>query len=368
MGLMLLIVSMVFVQAPFPTGVYWAGEYSYNNDPRRWELIDADLQTLKTAGVNTIWITHLSSGETATFARQADRFGMRVVAAVADLDVAGDAQWWKRDPAYYTTTIPAVLSDWGMAPRPLAWCLGDEPDRSLAGDYAEYLSAWNALAPNEPTCVVVTRGNVLTFGGLGFDAVTNDTYPFTVPGTGGYPDGPISAWLTTCWDNVVWSPTAWSMAQGFSKPNVWRVPTPAEMRWQLYSAVALGSRGVFTFAWSPGDNLEGLSTLDDLPETFSAMSQVYRRLGRWSSRLANMTDRLVTFDVVSGTVIATGRDAQNRALILTVAGPDADARLTVKTTTSVFKNVDALEWVVAREGSIVVDVPAGQAKFWVGSR
>jgi hypothetical protein len=252
--------------APLVLGVYWAGAdlaQKFRPSAVGWKEIDAALDDLAAHHVNAVWVTHQSASTTAEIARRAARRGVAVVAALGEL--AGEVPAIRNGD--HATRIRQQLREWGDAPRPLAWGLGDEPRSAYMKEMAAYVGAWRKFAPGEPVTTVVMHNDLAAAAGVGFDALSCDVYPFFSKGNpNGFNIPAHTAWLQHSRRLVALSPRPWMMGQAFQEPkgptdvdpmgNVvylpgaapqWRMPTPAEVRWQALAAVAVGAKGMFYF-------------------------------------------------------------------------------------------------------------------------
>jgi parallel beta-helix repeat protein len=249
-----------------PLGVYWAGGATFQECPfpeSRWQKIDAALDDLAGHHVNAIWLTHRSAAETAQFARRAARRGIYLVASLGEL--AGEVGRIRNGD--HEALIRRTLQDWGDAPKPIAWGLGDEPRTPYMSEMAAYVQAWRKYAPGEPVTSVAMSRDLEAAGKVDFDALACDVYPFFSPGNpNAYGGPPPAAWLKNTRRLVEHSRRPWMMGQAFQEPwgpfeldgqgNIvylpggaphWVMPSPAQVRWQALSAIALGAKGMFYF-------------------------------------------------------------------------------------------------------------------------
>lgn len=248
-----------------PLGVYWAGEYTFNDlaPEARWQSIEKALGDLAAHHVNAIWLTHLSASETADFARRAAKRGIYLVASVGEL--AGEVDHIRK--GHHKTLIEQTLKSWGDAPTPIAWGLGDEPRATYMNEMATYVHAWRTHAPGEPVTTVVMWGDMDAASKVAFDALACDTYPFFSEGNpNSYGMPGFAAWLMNTRTLVARSPRPWMMGQSFQEPwgpfeldekgNIvylpggaphWVMPTPAQIRWQAFAAITAGAKGIFYF-------------------------------------------------------------------------------------------------------------------------
>jgi hypothetical protein len=251
-----------------PLGVYWPGEFTYQEyqiPKLRWEKIDAALDDLEKHGVNAIWLTHLDAKDTANIATRAAKRGIRVVASIAQL--AGEVEHIRVSD--HKTLIESTLRDWGSAPAPLAWGLGDEPRSNYMDQMQVYVNAWRKHAPGQPVTSVVMWHDLPSAAKVGFDYLAADIYPYFSPGNPASYGGPPSAtWIRLTRQTVRQAPGGWMKGQAYQeawgpfeldeKGNIvllpgaslhWTMPTPAQIRWQAWSAIATGSRGMFYFLY-----------------------------------------------------------------------------------------------------------------------
>ncbi len=246
--------------------MYWAGGFTFQECPfpeTRWQKIDAALDDLASHHVNAIWLTHRSSSEAAQFARRAARRGIYLVASLGEL--AGEVGRIRN--GNHEALIRRTLQDWGEAPKPIAWGLGDEPRTPYMREMAAYVEAWRKHAPGEPVTSVVMSRDLAAADKARFDALACDVYPFFSPGNpNAYGGPPPAAWLKNTRRLVEHSRRPWMMGQAFQEPwgpfeldgqgNIvylpggaphWVMPSPDQVRWQALAAIALGAKGMFYF-------------------------------------------------------------------------------------------------------------------------
>jgi len=314
--------------APFlPLGVYWPGELTFQGDADRWSKIDSLLSDLQADGINTVWLTHLGSGDEARFSKLAAVHAIGLVASIAE--IAGDecgvlfGAQGVRDPStgrcsspaadpqgQYQALIEGVLSEWGDAPEPLAWGLGDEPLTINAPEFRTYVEAWKTWAPGARLTAVVTWKDWGVYSTMGFDALSQDVYPF-FRASGGYPTTPSQAYELLARKAVRTHPAAWMMGQAFSD-EAWAFPSPEQVSWQAWSALASGARGFIAFSYrGPGSCSAACALLDDssgtpLPTSqYEALAKAYRALGALSPILATAARDVPVF----ASIVRESRDS-----------------------------------------------------------
>ena len=263
---------------PIPLGVYWPGEFTfqeYQIPKLRWQHVDAALDDLAAHHVNTVWLTHQDATSAAEFSRHAAKRGIGVVASLGELD--GGIDYIRKGDN--KTLVANTLKAWGDAPRPVAWGLGDEPRAEYMGEMATYAKNWNKYAPGEPLTTTVMWNDILAASALPFDMLATDVYPFFSAGNpNGYGMPVVETWTKIADNMVAKSRRAWMMGQAYQEPwgpydldekgNIvylpggaphWVMPTPAQMKWQAWSTMACGAKGMFYFLyrWPTTANTNG---------------------------------------------------------------------------------------------------------------
>lgn len=255
----------------FPLGVYWPGEYLFKTEEGDidWAKNDEVLEKLHAHSCNIIWLTHTSAGNAAEMARRAAPLGIRLVAALGELD--GGVPHHRRGDQ--TTRMKRIIKEWGDAPSPVAWGLGDEPRTGYMREMAEFVGQWKNAG--YPVTAVVMAGDVPAAGALlELTYLCADIYPFFGRGN---PNGPDTIAESAAYIEQAGSRTRyWAEQQGsdywfmgaiFQLPwgnrepdeqgNVvylpggaphFRMPTPAEVRWQNWAALSTGAKGLIHFS------------------------------------------------------------------------------------------------------------------------
>lgn len=230
-------------------------------------------------GCTSIWLRHANAENTGIAADFVAPYGIKVVAACREINASTDAEEWKRRPEYWNVAFPRALIDYGASADPLAWCLGDEPPD--IEDYGEYLKAWEDLCLGEPSCLVVNHNNIDQYVGT-VPFVCHNEYPFRTEWH----------WSTirAHWLRSLLQPVPWQMGQ-LHHGEEWglRAPSPAEAKWQVYTAAAMGRTGYWAFSWNypePPDQ-----TL------LAATGEAFRRVVNWPDLphdpSINLTDAII---------------------------------------------------------------------------
>lgn len=252
----------------FPLGVYWPGELTYNSDPDRWTLIEERLADLQQHGVDIVWLTHLSVDDTRNFASRARAYGIDVVAAVGHLD--GTHAEIRNNPLAGTQFQQDLLT-WSPEPWPLAWGVGDEPSASEMLQMSAYVRRLRSAQPPQNLTFVVNNAGLDAAKAVAIDQRAVDCYPFTLPSAPGFPTTPWNAFRKVLRKNVeLGGAVPWGIIQGFKvfdgyRRVTWEFPTPEQISWQAWAAVAEGNRGVFCFTYRGFPGWDALLDADDQP-------------------------------------------------------------------------------------------------------
>jgi len=297
-----------------PLGVYWAGEMvpamGGTDKTKYWDNLEARFQDLQVHHVTAIWLTHTSLADAAEFARHAGKYGIRLVASLGELAMEeGNNQ----DPAHLATLQKTMNDRWADAPRPWAWGMGDEPRTDLMADMGKAVAGFKQAMKGDLTTAVTMPMDTTAAAQLSnFDVLTVDIYPFfsknNINGPG---EHGASTWyyVQACERTQYWAQqtgkTWWAMPQSYQEawgswyPNEkgdiildpgciqhWRMPTPAEIKWQTWAALANGARGsmYFIYYW-PGTGSKGAAantnpalapiTMKELTNTGAPRGMIY---------------------------------------------------------------------------------------------
>ena len=276
-----------------PLGVYWAGEMvgsAYDNNPvKRKAELEKRFADLAAHNVTAIWLTHTDAKEGAEMARMAGKHGIRLVASLGPLamEVGGIP-----DEEHAKATRKMLVEDWGDAPAPFAWGIGDEPSTTYMEEVAKASANIKRAIPTaRTTAVMMPMDYIAAAKMVNFDWFTVDIYPFF---SANNPNGPgdhgssTMYYMQACQRAQNWALKTkargwWVMPQIYQEPwgpwdyddqgNIvhlpgggphWRMPTPAEVKWQTWAGIAGGARGVFYFIYYwPGRNQPNAEPIKD---------------------------------------------------------------------------------------------------------
>jgi len=257
-------------QDVMPLGVYWPTNLGFPDleGDERWEKIEEVMKSLQEHHVNTIWLNHGRADLQAEYARRADKYGIRLVAAISTIHTET-----KRLRDGYEQRVERALAAWGDAPVPLAWGIGDEPYTRGMPEVATCAESWTSR--DQPIALVVMPRDIPTTAELvPLDFIASDVYAYFGKDC---PNGPntqaqAKAYILDVMDKLLKATdnhqnmSAWFMGGAFQNiagpsrlspngdyvilpggGNNFRMPTPAETRWQSWLGVAGGARGIFMF-------------------------------------------------------------------------------------------------------------------------
>jgi hypothetical protein len=273
----------------FVFGVYTAWETTYipgytDTPANRSENLNAFLTNtffpVLTANnsFNLVWTTdgpEAVSAEVSQFAAAAQQFNVMNVNG-SDGDFYLEAS--QNSNAFITSALQTLNTLWTESPsKPFAFSVGDEPPAADAAQLASYVS--QAQAAPLPVTTVLAPGTASTIlpavNTLAWVAL--DRYPFFADPTSGPTGNSSYAYflamatdIGTAYKNG--NPQVWAMGQAFqgvegkytinSDGTVevaagsgleWKMPTPAQVSWEAWAAVAMGAKGIiyFTYAQIP---------------------------------------------------------------------------------------------------------------------
>lgn len=293
------------------------------------------------SAANLLWITNLPDdpaviGKYVTDARAR---GMEIV--------AGSGRWYAyRDRAgEQFSRIRRLHQDLPETSRPWRWSLGDETKLDALDDLRAI--ADQCAAAGIPTTMVQVpeyHQNTLDTLQARLPIVACDVYPSRYPGLG---TSDNIAWAKAEYPAIVRRSRAAGvsplvMTQAFGDASNFAMPSPACVRWQVWSAVSAGSKGAVVFAhgvpWALPDGSPA-SMVDPRTETLTtqgeAVATTFTRLKSIETRLAGATlDPAPAWGSVGlrGDCAAIFRPTTGPRLLIVVSDPDAARVRTLKVT------------------------------------
>ncbi len=252
-----------------PLGVYFAWE-GLNTIGDKWQWVEQALTDMSAHHINTVWLVNCSTSVAREFAVRAASHDVYVIPNPPEINGRKDV--YSLSSEEQQARVAALMAFWGDAPAPVAWGHYDEPGPEHAESMSAFLQSWNAVSPHEPV-TVVTFGAVpaSSLSSVGLAYLCADVYMFFYSRLSNaevysYWSGHMN-YLT---NSLAGSPTIpWVMGQTFQDVKLplhrdaeehiviepggamdWRMPSPAETRWQIWTSFAAGAKGYFNFIYA----------------------------------------------------------------------------------------------------------------------
>jgi hypothetical protein len=224
---------------------------------------------------NLVWTTdgpEYVSAEVSQFAAAAQQYGVMVING-SDGDFYLNSS--QNSNAFIASALSILGPLWtGASPQPFAFSIADEPPAADARQLASYVL--QAQGAGLPVTTVLSPGTISTILGSTktLPWVSFDRYPFfSDPNSGPTGSSSYSYFLAmatdigTAYKNG--NPQVWAMGQAFQGVEgnyvintdgtvtvdagsglEWVMPTPAEVSWEAWAAVAMGAKGIIYFTYS----------------------------------------------------------------------------------------------------------------------
>lgn len=263
----------------FPLGVYWPWETTgvVGQGSERVAKLEPfliqRLDQLAAHHVNIVWTVNGpdSVAELELLCRLAEPRKIRIIAG---------SGWWAMHPGnandqwaqVAVAHLQKVCQELAGKPRPMAYTIADEPSGGHLAAFGRYAAA--VKAAGIPATTTVMHGDIEAAADKAATLpwLSVDFYPFF--GSTHGPRGDSSyAWFDRIVRRIVKATqqheqTPWVMAQAYQEiwgpsrlepdgqvtvlpggGQHWLLPTPAQIRWQAWTAAALGAKGIFFFAY-----------------------------------------------------------------------------------------------------------------------
>ncbi|OHB54188.1 MAG: hypothetical protein A2Y12_17080 [Planctomycetes bacterium GWF2_42_9] len=264
-----------------PLGVYlsweltefWAKEANID----RWEDVQKRLDILANKNVNTLWVTNMIQEDIPKLLNECEKRNMKLIIRPTKMDVRWE--WPTEDPNhYYRTLIPNLIALAGSSPTLTGWVLSDEPLEKDMPKVEKIRELFQEYDPNRFTLTVTMYEQTPLVPKLtNVNVVCTDIYPFFGPNdrNGPHTDDSSKTYyraginrMINAIGNKKMKP--WVMPQCFTEiwgpftcdPNGdvialpgsyyhWRMPTCAEIRWQVWEAIRGQAKGIVFFQAAP---------------------------------------------------------------------------------------------------------------------
>lgn len=291
------------LRAYFPYGVYVGGG-------RPKAAIERVCQDLAAHNMNAAWLSNCPDENIPLWLEAARAHGVRVVPQGGGPPRFLRPHWFENRQQMVEQVCSAykpLVDEHKDDPALLAWSLTEENPylpwfHEGMGQILRQMAAWD---PGHPAIVVDNRAPAawMTAQVVKPRVLAMDSYPFWADGL----NGPVSAigtrslWTRQCrrMRHAAESIDVpfWMMGQGMALTHAagggrsheaWRYPTPAEIRWQFWTAIQEGAKGFFYFIYGSsarpkGENIHGLRGLDGAETPQFRMAA---ELGRWLKLLS----------------------------------------------------------------------------------
>lgn len=263
----------------FPLGVYWPWETTsvagqgITRSARLTRYLEERLDDLAAHNVNLVWTVNGpdTAAELGLLCRLAETRGIRVVAGSGRWAMPSDGA----DLQFVHDGVQAVRKVWHALegrPRPIAFTLSDEPRAPAMPAFGRY-AALVAESGIPVTTVVTWQGiEPATKHATSLTYLAADVYPFFGSHLGPRGDSSYHFYIKHARAVARLAPQAgvipWMMPQAFQEiagpwrtdavGNVtvlkgggthWVMPAPQQIRWQAWTAVATGNKGVIFFTY-----------------------------------------------------------------------------------------------------------------------
>ena len=307
------------IQSFFPLGAWGPGDadvIAKEMGVDEWLVYQGIMEDFSRHHQNMLMWT--GPGEALKVCRLAEVMGLRLYRQGPDFfsvtaDPAVRRQYWARIQRSAAAELPKYKGYWGL----LCWEITEEIPPDMVPAITPYRQLVAQLDPEHPA--VIVHNNLAAAAA---DASANrpavicaDIYPIfnrSDQSVRGYYD----SLLTNLWkiaDSC--GAVAWTLPQAYQE-GYWKEgegmydrlhPTPIQMKWQAWTAVAHGCTGLILFAWdypTPKDYAEGLCTScktptgEDTPQwkAWGEVSAVLEKLAPTLLKLRHVDDVFATTD------------------------------------------------------------------------
>ncbi len=368
--------------AEFPLGVYWPIErlpwVARQAGAEEWAFQSALMRRLREEfHCNLAWGVNGSNQHWLRLLDTAQRAGLKLILTPPQVIWSRDS----RDPGTVEKMAAQAVEQLGRHPALAAYVLIDEPRVHEMAQMEAFRVAFARSDPERPA-VTVTMNSQTEAAALrtGLSVLCTDLYPFFADRSPNGPNRPdwsrayyrygtrkVIAWARQTgkvpWImpqvfGDVWGPWHYD-AEGnmVAEPGAylhWRQPTVGETRWQIWSAVAEGAKGLFFYVLFPpanerksGDPFKPVRILDDWPrvevETSTgggagllhrdgsptpqmiAMGEAYGRIAAEAGRLARLEPAPAELAwAPPPLVVRSWRDPASGEPLLAVVNDDTD--------------------------------------------
>jgi len=264
-----------------PMGVYlpWGRIISNaeHNGVEKWTWIANSLADMRSHHINTIWVVGLTIEDFRPLIDLCESYEMKLIPDLVELTYSVPV--YQNNWTYLEEQARRAIAVADNSSAILAWCLCDEPPVEKVSEMEHYRQLFQQWGAEQSTIAVTQWSATPTYGAeTGFEALCVDVYPFFYHGdlsitslSQAYYQRSVTMAVTAALET---GKTTWVMPQMFANAEGpwqytdnydiealpgsvvgWRTPTCAEVRWQVWNALAYGMKGFIFFLYN-GDSDE----------------------------------------------------------------------------------------------------------------
>ena len=312
------------LRAVFPYGVYVGGNnpesVPISSDAERRAMIDRVCKDLADHHMNCAWPNNLIWDHLPLWLEAGKRHGVRIIPQGGGPPGFVRAQWFK-DKADFARRVHPFYKDMAEKyrdhPALLAWCLTEE-NRITRWFYEAIADLTGKMAEWDPRHPMITLDNLAPTAWVNAQivrpkALARDVYVFFADGLNGpyEPIGHRSLLTRECIqfrhaaeqiDAVYWIMGQGMRIDGYSPHGrsvpAWRMPTPAEIRWQVWASIQQGAKGFFYFFYrGPSQPSERGEFIQGLRDRHGSETPQYRMAAEVGRQLKIYAPVLQNLDV-----------------------------------------------------------------------
>jgi len=265
-----------------PMGVYlpWGRIISNaeHNGVEKWTWIANSLAGMREHHINTIWVVGLTIEDFGPLIDLCESYDMKIIPDLVELTYSVPV--YRNNWTYLEEQARRAIAVAGNSSSIIAWCLCDEPPVDMVSEMEFYRQSFQQWGAEQPTVTVTQWSVTPTYGAeTEFEALCVDVYPFFYNGdlsitslSQSYYQRSVGMAVTAALET---GKTAWVMPQMFASAEGpwsytagydfmalpgsvvgWRTPTCAEVRWQVWSALANGMKGFIFFLYNADSDVQ----------------------------------------------------------------------------------------------------------------
>ena len=322
----------------FPIGPFWGWERTKAMADYckmdLWDFVDNQFKLLREHGCNTVWFVNISGGESLKkLLKIAEKNDIKVLANTALL---GNFYHGISSLEASDNTARQHVMQFGGYPALLGYVLKDEPYLQCLENCSYFYQIFKKFDKKRDSVAVVMNRQSPTFiKESKLPVICTDLYYFGSDGSTQIPNGPAVS-QSNFTENIrslnrmsaMYGKTHWFMGQIFGSvwgkwyltPDFkvvaekgsylhWRMPTPAECKWQLWEAIRNGSKGLFMYVMHGSapffTSFEQAKTDSAAAKRFARQEKHAKQAASWKRQ--KLTAERMTLDYNEGWVYPNGK-------------------------------------------------------------